>query len=111
MYEIKAWATDDAGWAQRIDLIDDSTGQALDTDDASFALAITECGTAIFSATSADGGIEVPQTGTIQWRFSAADLGSLCPGTTYRFGCTMTNDAGTTQLLLGTLAFLDGSAR
>lgn len=117
MYEIRALATDDADWALRVDLVDDTTGAVLDTTGASFSMAISEtnasgrAGYVLFSGTNADGTIEVPQTGTIQWRIAPEDLGSLETGNTYSFGVTMTNAGGTTQLFLGTLAYVDGSAR
>jgi hypothetical protein len=111
MYEIRALATDDADWSLRVDLIDDTTGAALDTTGASFSMGISDWETTLFTGTNADGVIEVPQAGTIQWRLTPEQLGSLETGTTYAFGVTMTTAAGTTQLLLGTLAYIDGSAQ
>lgn len=111
MYEIRALATDDADWALRVDLIDDTTGEALDTSAADFAMAISFQGSTVFTGTNDDGVIEVPQTGTIQWRLTQDDLGSLETGNTYDFGVTMTSAGGTTQLILGTLAYVDGSAQ
>ncbi|MFM2005301.1 MAG: hypothetical protein RLZZ09_956 [Pseudomonadota bacterium] len=111
MYDIRAFATDDADWALRVDLIDDTTGAALDTTGCDFSMAISEREYVLFTGTNADGTIEVPQTGTIQWRLTPDDLGSLEPGNTYSFGVTMTSATGTTQLLLGTLAYVDGSAQ
>lgn len=110
MFEVQFFATDDADWAQAVDLFDDDTGERLDTDGMSFAFAVTEDGTALLTASTDDGGIVTPEAGVIQWHFTRADLGALCPGTTYRVGCTVTTTDGPTQLFVGTLAFIDGSA-
>lgn len=109
MYEVKFFATDDADWAQSIDLFDDDTGEPLDTTDMAFALGVSRDGLVLLSASTEDGSIEVPETGVIQWRFTVAQLGSLCPGTTYNVGCTVETTDGVTQVFTGTLAFIDGS--
>jgi hypothetical protein len=107
-YELQFYATDDADWPVRVDLIDDDTGLALDTTDITFAIAVSNCGSNYLTATTADDTIEVPETGTIQWRFTKAQMASLDVRKTYQVGCTMTNAAGTTQLFVGTLAVLNG---
>lgn len=108
MYEIPFQATDDADWAARVDLTDDDTGLALDTDDIVFELAVSNCGHNYLTATSEDDTIEVPVSGTIQWRFTKAQMATLDVRKTYQIGCRMTNAAGTTQLFIGTLAVLNG---
>lgn len=109
MYEMQLFATDDADWAVRIELTDDDTGLALDTTDIQFDLNVEDCGSSVLSASTTDATIEVPETGTFQWRFTAAQMASLCPGRTYKVGCTMTTAGGTTQLFIGSLAILDGN--
>lgn len=110
MFDVQFYATDDADWAASIDLVDDDTDEPLDLTGITFALGVSECGTVILSATTDAGTIETPDDGVIQWRFDAEDLGSLCVGTTYRVGCTMETADGVTQLFVGSLAFIDGSA-
>lgn len=108
MYELQFFATDDADWAQRVDLIDDATNQPLETAGVLFELEVSEHGARRLFATTADGSIAIPETGTIQWRFTPAQLGALDIRNTYRVGCRMTNGTGTTQLFTGTLAFVGG---
>ncbi len=107
-YELSFYATDDADWPVRIDLIDDDTGLALDTTGLAFDLAVSNCGSNYLTASTNDLTIEVPETGTIQWRFTKEQMSGLDVRTTYNVGCTMTNAAGTTQLFVGTLAVLNG---
>ena len=108
MYELQFFATDDADWAQRVDLINDTTNQPLDTTGVLFELEVSDCGARLLFATTADGSIAIPETGTIQWRFSVAQMASLNIRNTYKVGCRMTNGTGTTQLFTGTLAFVGG---
>ncbi len=44
MYELQFLATDDADWAQRVDLIDDATNQPLETAGVLFELEVGEHG-------------------------------------------------------------------
>jgi len=108
MYELQFFATDDADWAQRVDLIDDATNLPLATAGVLFELEVSESGARRLFATTADNSIEIPQPGTIQWRFSVPQLAALDIRNTYRVGCRMTNGTGTTQLFTGTLAFVGG---
>ena len=108
MYEMQLFATDDADWAVRIELTDDDTGLPLDTDGIVFELAVSSCGTDYLTATTEDDTIEVPETGSIQWRFTKEQMRSLDIRNTYKVGCRMTNGTGTTQLFTGSLAFVGG---
>jgi hypothetical protein len=108
MYEVQLFATDDADWPVLIELTDDDTGLPLDTTDIVFEMAVSSRGTNYLTATTEDNTIEVPVTGSIQWRFTKEQMASLCVGTTYQVGCTMTNGSGTTQLFVGSLAVLNG---
>lgn len=109
MYELKWQATDDADWAQAIELIDAETNQALaDAADAAFALEVSDCGSAVLTASSEAGTIEQPTDNIIQWRFTAAQMASLQPRKTYAVGCTMTVPSGKIQLFVGSLAIVDG---
>lgn len=108
MYELQFFATDDADWAQRVDLIDDATNLPLTTSGVRFELEVSDCGARLLFATTADNSIQIPVAGTIQWRFTVAQMGALDIRNTYKLGCRMTNGSGTTQLFTGTLAFVGG---
>lgn len=110
MYEVQFFATSSADWGQAIELIDADTNQPMTgIDDATFKLAVDGPGrTSYLTASTAEGTITRPSPHIVQWLFDADELGSLCAGTTYWVGLTMTTDGGTTQLLRGTLIFLDG---
>lgn len=110
MYELQFIGTNSAGWSQAVELIDATTNLALDIpEDGVFKLSVRDgCGAQVLSATSDDDTIEQPEAGVIQWRFPPDDVGSLCPGNTYRVGCTLETQTGTIQLFIGSLAFLDG---
>lgn len=110
MYQVQFFATSSAYWAQAIELIDADTNQPLeDIDSASFALEVDdECGARLLSASTEDGTLTRPFPYVVQWNFTPEQHSSLCPGSTYRVGLTMTTATGTIQLLIGTLAYLDG---
>ncbi|MDC9825683.1 hypothetical protein PRN20_18265 [Devosia sp. ZB163] len=108
MYELQFFATDDADWAQRVDLTDDRTNLPLDTTDVLFELEVSCRGSTYLSATTADNSIEIPEAGTIQWRFTKEQMRSLDIRNTYKVGCRMTNGTGTTQLFTGSLVFVGG---
>lgn len=108
MYELQFFATDDADWAQRVDLIDDATNLPLATAGVLFELEVSDHGARLLFATTADNSIQIPETGTIQWRFTKEQMAALNIKNSYRVGCRMTNGTGTTQLFTGTLAFVGG---
>lgn len=108
MYELQFFATDDADWAQRIDLIDDMTNLPLESDGVLFELEVSDHGSQLLFATTDDNSIEIPEVGTIQWRFTVAQMAALNIRNTFKVGCRMTNEAGTMQLFTGTLAFVGG---
>lgn len=110
MYQVQFSATTSANWAEAIELTDAATNLPLHVpDDAVFHLTVEDrCRAPVLRAASDEGTIVRPQDHIIQWTFSATDMGALCSGSTYPVGLTMTTDAGTTQLLIGSLALLDG---
>lgn len=111
-YDGKFSGTDDASWGESIGLYDNDTNQPLaDAADADFNLEVSDCGTAVLTASFIDGvGTDMtkPNDYTIQWLFSAEQMAGLCPGTTYAVGLTMTTNTGKVQLLVGSLAVIDG---
>jgi hypothetical protein len=109
MYQKQFYATDDADWAESIELIDGTTGQPLaDAADASFELRVSDRGHGVLTASTAEATIEKPEAHVVQWRFTAAQMASLRPRHTYQVGLTMTTNTGKTQLLVGSLAIVDG---
>jgi len=109
MYEVQFFATDDADWGASVELFDDDTDLPLDITGMTFSLGISEDGVVLLSASTDDSTIVSPDDGVIQWQFTPTQLGALCPGTTYNVGLTVETADGTTQLLTGTLALIDGS--
>lgn len=109
MYDLQFTATDDADWAEAIEIIDADTNLALaDAATALFEFEVTDCGTVRLSATTADGSITKPSSNVIRWDFTAAQMSGLCKGTTYSLGCRMTTAGGSILLFTGSLAFIDG---
>lgn len=113
MYLTHDWiATDDADWGVAIEIIDDDTNLPMDISSGtiSFALSIKDnsCDAVLLSASTAAGTITKPDTSTIQWVFTKAQMATLTPGTTYGVGLTMTTVEGTQQVLVGSLAMIDG---
>lgn len=109
MYEARFSAVSGSDWAQAVELRDANTGLVLDTDDAAFELAVRDRSNSIvLKASTADATMEIPATGQVRWRFTKEQMAALCPGTTYGVGLRMLQDQGTTSLIVGSLAYLDG---
>lgn len=112
MYQAQFFATTSADWAQAIELIDADTNLPFEIPEGTtFELDVRgRGGYQSLTRTTAEGTIETPGGGIVQWRFPATDLTNYCLGT-YQVGLTMTTDGGTVQLLLGSLSILDGEVR
>ncbi len=114
MYQAQFLATDDAQWARAVSLFDDSTGDPLaEAENARFDIEVSDCGTAVLSASTDDATLTKPEDHIVQWIFTAAQMSALCTGKTYQVGLTMTVYEGTAdeqviQLLIGSLAIIDG---
>jgi hypothetical protein len=112
MYDVKFYATDDADWSETIELIDGDTGLALAeaATATEFEVSVkTDGGTVVLSASYTAGTITKPATNEILWRFTAAQMNDLVPGTTYRVGLRMTDASShILQLAVGELAIIDG---
>ena len=59
------------------------------------------------TASIANGKVTIPGPG-FQWQFEVSDLSSLCQGT-YRLGVKITIDGFVTDLIIGTIAVLEGN--
>ena len=116
MYQIEFTATNSADWAQALEITDASQhtcdGEPVIPDDATFNLTVSDRhGRRMFSGSTDDGRIQRPNPSTIQWVYERDELTSLCAGNTYNVGLTVTTDNGTTQILIGSLSFIDGIVR
>lgn len=102
-------ATDDADWAMQADITDNDTGQEYDASDLDFTVQITENGTALLTAKTSDGTITRPSDSQIAWRFTKAQMATLCAGTTYKVGCVFEDgDGNISQLFVADLPVIDG---
>lgn len=112
MYDLTFQATDDADWAQRIEIIDATTNLPMDVSDVAFNIEVSEhgCGPSLSGSTD-DGTITRPDDNSIQWIFTKDQMNGLRVGTTYKVGCTMTTNQGTQQLFVGSLALIGGGFR
>jgi hypothetical protein len=113
MYRTQDWiATNDADWGVAIEIVDATTNALMDISSSAitFALSVKDpsCDAVVLSASSAAGTITKPTLNSIQWIFTAAQMQTLCPGTTYEVGVTMTTATGTIQIVVGSLAVVDG---
>ena len=110
MYEVQFIASSSADWMEAVELIDSTTNQALVVpDDAVFNLAIGDrCWSGDFKASSDDGKITRPLPNVIAWSFTPADMSRFWPRNSYKVGLTMVTGGLTIQILVGTLAVIDG---
>lgn len=109
MYEVQWSATDDAAFGKAVELFDNDTNLPLaDAADADFNFAVSHCGSSVLTASSDAGTITKPMSHIAQFIFSAEQMRSLCPGTTYDVGLTMTTNTGKTLILVGSLAIING---
>lgn len=109
-YDIQFRTTDDADWVYAFECIDKTTDLPMDVSAIGFELQVTDGNRCmLLRATTDDNSITRPDIHTFQWRFTRAQMGGLCIGTTYKVGCRMTNeDGGQDMLFTGTLAFVNG---
>jgi hypothetical protein len=102
-------ATDDADWPLAIDLTDDTTNEPYDASDLEFTVEVTDCGTAVLSASTVEGTITRPTVHEIEWRFTQAQMASLDAARTYKVGCVAEDlDGNITQIFVADLPVIDG---
>lgn len=108
-YEINFTAYKGSDWSVAIEVTDARTDLPFDISKARVDLAVRRRdGGQALSASSADGTIVFPTSGTIRWVLTSEQTGALCAGTTYRVGCRVTTDDGSFQLFTGNLSYIDG---
>lgn len=111
MHEIKFATVTGSDWAERIECINDETGEPLtDVDTGTIELQVQDRSNCVmFTLSTADGSITRPESGAFQWRRAASAMSSLCKGATYRVGCRhIGEDGAKSPLFTGALAYLDG---
>ncbi len=99
-----------ADWIVAYALDDADTGDPIDISDASeitVAIRNSETKYVELSATLSGGGIQHIETGVFEWTFTATQMRNLC-AQNYEVGLTILKDGETAQLIIGTLAVLDG---
>lgn len=118
MYDWKGAAVTGSDWSLRIECIADdgpNKGEPLpdiDPEDEDLVIEMqlqdrNNC--PLINLSTADSTITVPEVGTFQWLVSKETMRALCAGNTYSFAVRITTaDGGTTTIMLGSLAFLDG---
>lgn len=99
-----------AGWTFVREIVDDDTDEPIDLSDCEIVFEVRRCtdGRALLSATSANGGVTILDTGIFQATFTRAEMASLSAGS-YEVGCTVQrDDEETQQFIIGKLPVLDG---
>jgi hypothetical protein len=98
-----------ADWIGTLQLVNDDTGEVI-TDLSGVGLTLEvrkdRC-RPVLTATIDNGKVENLGAGVLQWRFTAAEMGAMCPDS-YEIGITMTRDGITEQELIGVLPIIDG---
>ncbi len=90
------------------EITDDETGDLIDLTGAVIVFEVRDhrCST-VLSATTTNGKITIPDTGTFIVAFAESEMNEL-PNDTYEWGCTLLINGGTRQLGIGTVPVLDG---
>ena len=105
-----------ATWESQVyDLVDEDDGTTTDLTDPLLVLDIVvtiredkdSASSALATASIANGKVTIPGPG-FQWRFEVSDLTNLCAGT-YRLGAKITIDGFVIDLIIGTIAVLEGN--
>lgn len=106
-------ATDDADWAIAVDIVTDVDGADYNATALEFRLNISEGDSAVLKAGTdvAYGDVTMtrPATNQVAWRFTQAQMATLCVGKTYKLGGVFVDgDGNITQWIVGELAMVDG---
>lgn len=102
-----------ADWIGDVEVINDDTGEIItDLTGVGFTLELRDrlCKTPRLTATFDNGKAIDAGGGVIEWRFTAAEMASICAGS-YEVGITLTRDGITEQELIATQPVLDGVVR
>lgn len=110
-YELKFATLSGSDWAEIVEAINDDTNRPLSQIDSGLIeIHVRDsCDALVLSGSTDDGRITRPETGKFQWRFTREQMSGLRVGTTYRVGCRITpEDGSTSPLFTGSLAYIDG---
>lgn len=110
-----ATISNQATWAsQTYDLVDEDDGTTTDLTNPLLTVDIVvtiredrDRAPVLATASIANSKVTIPGPG-FQWQFEVSDLTSLCAGT-YRLGAKITIDGFVTDIIIGTIAVLEGN--
>ena len=120
MYEWKGAAVTGSDWPLRVECFADEDGNGfkkgdplpdINPDDPALVIEMQlqdSRNSPLISLTTTDDTITIPEVGVFQWRVTKEKMRVLCAGNTYRFGVRITTAGGTTTIMTGSLAFIDG---
>lgn len=97
-------------WSENYELTDADDGDLIDlsaVDEITLHVRDPQTQAKVLSGTLTGGEVIIVDTGVFQWSFTADQVRGLCPKT-YEVGCIIEQDGQSVQLLIGTLAVLDG---
>ena len=102
--------TDDQDFAGIFDLTDNTTNGDFDASALEWTFQVTDCGSALLTATTEDGTLTRPATNQLAFRFAKSSVaGSLCTGRTYKCGLAWTDgDGNIGQVATGEISVTDG---
>lgn len=109
MISINFEASNKTDWIIYVEATDLETGADLDFTGASISVMIKDNGCTLLTASTGNGQVALPTTGTIQVQFTDANMKTLCAGT-YHIGCVYSLNSETTQLFTGSVSVYDGIA-
>lgn len=103
-----------ADWIDVVEITDAETGELIDLTEASIVLELRpqfdfDCAP-LLTATTGNGKIVVVALGQVQFTFSRDEMIAIRPGT-YDAGLTVSRTGITEQLIIATVAVLDGIVR
>jgi hypothetical protein len=108
VYLLSAETSNRANWSVQVSATDADTGEAIDFSAASITVAVKDDqGCQRLLATTGNGKVTLPTTGTMQFDFADSEMRQLCPAT-YQIGAIYETVDGPFQLFVGTVSIYDG---
>lgn len=103
-----ATASNRADWMEAVLLVDSDSGDVIDISGCRVTMTVRdERGCARLTASTDDGSIILPDTGTFQWDFDATAMSGLWAGA-YQVGVRLSQDDRTVQLIIGNINVMEG---
>ena len=101
-------ASNRASWTEAVQLVDNESGDNIEISGCRITLTVrNENRNPVLTASTDDGTITLPQTGTFQWDFSETQMSGLCPGASSVRG-RISQDDRVVQLLIGNINIMEG---